>query len=256
MTTLGDGAVFLENPAFQQKPSYAIVKTFYDRLGNVVSSTDPSNAYGGFYEFKPGAAAQEQLQNSITNITNNYSNDLSGVNGRLDSIEALLKAKAENHVEAVRNEIVRTIQIGERSINTNAVPVLGALESVTSGAMGFDRLDDATTLAIMSSIPWALQFIQAQSTSRVHDALGVVNESLLTLPSSIVQGVGDALGGLGQGLLDGIAAIMHKIESLILDPLAMLLAGILDAIERLPRRIADAAWDSLLEDRPAQPEAA
>jgi len=245
----GDGAVFLNTPSLPEGTrGAAIIREFFDAMGNPVANPNPN--WGGFFDFKPAVPADAAINQTINNITNKYETDLSQTNAKLEAILAALKSSTTKSIEDTSRQIQQTIQIGERKISTNAVPILGKLESVTAGLEGFASLNDATVVALMTSIPWSLEFIETQRMAQNNKLLQNIATNALTAPSQIVSGVGAALGDLGRGLLDGISAILSRIEAAIIDPIATLLAAILAAIKTVPARTADAVWDSLLAELP------
>lgn len=247
----GDGAVYLNNPDLTKSPGAAIIRQFYDAVGNVIPNPDPASVWGGFAEFKTGKDLNAPYHQIVNSYTNTYTADLSSVNAKLDALNAQLKQQTKASVDAAQNQVQQIIQVGERRISTNAVPILGKLEAVTSGAMDFSALSDATVVALSTSIPWALDFIQTERLGQGNNLLNNIARATIDAPGAIVKGVGQSIGDLGRGLLEGIAAIVTKIEATLIDPIAALLTAILAAITSLPARTSDAVWEALVTDKEA-----
>lgn len=227
------------------------ITQFYDAVGNVIANPDAARLWGGYVEANLVKPAEASVASTVNNYNQTINANMGGVEARLDAVLAALRQQATKAEAEAQNQVRQIIQVGEREINTNAVPILGKLEAISSGALPFSVLDDATITAIYTSIPWALEFLQSERLSQGNAMLGQLARTAIQTPGAIVSGVGDALTQLGEGLLKGISDLLLRIEGLILDPLAALLAAILAELNAMPGKVADAVWDSLLKDQGA-----
>lgn len=248
MSVPGDGAIPLTNPELVKSPGKAVISEFYDALGNSIPNPDTNRVWASLAQGKLSADAQASVDAANAAWAKSYKAGSGAAQAAVEAGQSAIQAKANAEVKQASQQVTQIISVGERKIASNAKPILGTLDAVTAGVQSLTAFDDAQIVALTTSIPWSLEFLQAQRIGQTNAAIKTLTDAAIAAPTSIVKGISDSLGHLGSGLIESFRAILAKIESLILDPLAMLLTAILRAIKEVPKEAAAAIWDSLLEE--------
>ncbi len=203
---------------------------------------------------EPIGSASDAVTIIDTSISDQLADPINQADG--DAIDALdgINNTVDQADQAAADEVDSIFKDMEGATFTSTFPVLDLLSGVQSGAIEFADLPAAVADSIQSNILFALEFLTNNNVADVSRKTSAVLDAIVESGKGVINTVADSAQSIVDGIVAAIDAALDLVAAIILDPIALLLQAILEAIRGIPGLIVGELLGQLLKQAPAGTE--